>query len=92
MKERTLFEGTKREDNWFFYHDVLSQTTSNTAFDWMKEKMYYSSWLLTHLDLNRGTLYAGCAVGNFPESMPLDNSHFNKGKYDYTLCNNSVIT
>lgn len=69
-------QGTAFENNWYFYHDALSQMTNKDTVEWMKEKGYYSHWLLPILDLHKGTVYSGRPVGDSPEFMPLDTSLF----------------
>ena len=71
---KEIFKGTVHEDDWFFYHDALKQLTAKSTVEWMKEKGYYSRWLIPQLGLNGGTIYAYRPVGNRPEWMPLDNS------------------
>lgn len=39
----------------------------------MKQKGYYSRWLILQLGLNGGTLYVNQPICNQPEWMPLDN-------------------
>ena len=62
------------EDDWFFYHDALKQMTAKSTVKWMKEKGYYSRWLIPQLGINGGTVYVCRPVGNRLEWMPLDNS------------------
>ena len=69
-----VFRGTVHENDWFFYHDALKQLTAKSTVVWMKEKGYYSKWLIPQLGLNGGTVYVSRPVGNRPEWMPLDNS------------------
>ena len=71
---KEIFKGTVHEDDWFFYHDALKQLTAKSTVAWMKEKGYYSRWLIPQLGLNGGTVYVYRPVGNRPEWMPLDNS------------------
>ena len=71
---KEIFKGTVHKDDWFFYHDALKQLTAKSTVDWMKEKGYYSRWLIPQLGLNMGTTYACRPVGNRPEWMSLDNS------------------
>ena len=72
------FKGTSNEDDWYFYHDALTQMTSKSTVDWMKEKGYYKRWLIPQRGLNDWMqYYKSRPVGNCPEFMPLDNSLFN---------------
>ena len=68
------FIGTTHENDWYFYHDALSQMTAKSTRAWMQEQGYYSRWLIPQLGLNSGTVYVARPVGNRPEFMPLDNS------------------
>src|SRR4051812_25421669 len=65
-------KGTKYENNWCFYHDVLSQLTCKETIEWMKLKGYYKYWVLPKQELNDGTIFEGCLIGNSPEMMPWD--------------------
>ena len=38
---QAAFIGTINEDNWYFYHDALSQMIASTTVNWMKRKYYY---------------------------------------------------
>ena len=51
MHDRTknAFIGTTHEDDWFFYHDALSQMTAKKTVEWMKTKGYYKRWLIPQL-------------------------------------------
>ena len=69
-----IFKGTVHKDDCFFYHYALKQLTVKSTVNWMKEKGYYSRWLIPQLGLNGGTVYVNRPVGNHPEWMPLDNS------------------
>ena len=74
-----LFEGTKHEDDWVFYHDALSLMTANERIKWMKEKDIYKRWILPVNGLHTDNLpylkqYLFQPVGNSPENMPWDTS------------------
>lgn len=71
QESERLMQGTKYQDNWYFYHDALTLMTSNSSITWMKENNYYDRWLLP-AEINKGTRYYGRPVGNSPEMMPLD--------------------
>ena len=73
-RSESIFKGTVHEEDWFFYHDALSQLTAKSTVAWMEEKGYYKRWLIPQLGLNFGTIYFGRCVGNRPEWMPLDMS------------------
>ena len=64
---KETFKGTVHKDDWFFYHDALITLTAKSTFVWMKEKGYYSRWLIPQLGLNGGTVYVYRPVGNRPE-------------------------
>ena len=72
---RKFFEGTNFEDNWFFYHNVLSLMTEKNCIVWMKRKGYYKHWILPELGLNNDIgNFGGRPVRASPEFMPLDAS------------------
>jgi hypothetical protein len=72
--------GTKYETIWLVYHDALSSLTSGATQAWMKDTLtadgrsYFDCMVAPLNGLNAGTVYAGRAVGNSPEMMPLDSS------------------
>jgi hypothetical protein len=33
-----IYKGTKKEDDWMFYHDALSLMTAKDTIKWMQEK------------------------------------------------------
>ena len=68
------FVGTTHKNDWYFYHDALSQMTAKSTRAWMVEQGYYSLGLIPQLGLNSGTVYVARPVGNHPECMPLENS------------------
>ena len=68
------FKGTTHEDDWYFYHDALSQMTAKSTVRWMKQRNIYRRWLIPLNGCNCGTVYVYQTVGNSPEFMPLDNS------------------
>ena len=67
-----VMRGTKHEDDWYFYHDALTQLTDKRTKDWMVNKGYMKRWLLPISPCNAGTVYEGRPVGNTPEVMPWD--------------------
>lgn len=74
-----LMKGTIHENDWLFYHDVLSLLTSKDCLDYMRKKYFkgircIDRWLLPRNGVNKNTPYDGRCVGNSPEMMPLDNS------------------
>ena len=88
-KSKKAFEGTKYENDFYFFHDALTQLTDKKCVEWMIEKNIYKHWLKPELTCNDvvsarsedGVLlesqrYAGRMVGNSPELNPLDNSGF----------------
>jgi len=82
-RTKEAFKGTTHEDDWYFYHDALSQMTAKTTVEWMKQEGYYKRWLIPQLGLNDDiSSFGGRPVGNRPEFMPLDNSLNN----DIQLC------
>jgi hypothetical protein len=44
--------GTKHEDDWYFYHDAISQMTCHKNKDWMQETGYIRQWILPLNQLN----------------------------------------
>ena len=85
---KQLFQGTKHEDDWCFYHDALSLMNANDCKRWMEAKGILSRWILPLNNLNAGTPYDGHPVGNSPELMPLDCSLFRDLKISvyYHVC------
>ena len=92
------FVGTRYEDNYYFYHDALTQMTDRRCVSWMKETGIYSRWVKPELGCNDeivaenklGVLttnrrYAGRPVGNSPELHPLDNSCFRDFRVNLAL-------
>ena len=71
---KAAFRGTTHEDDWYFYHDALSQMTAKSTVRWMKQRDIYRRWLIPLNGCNCGTVYDNRPVGNSPEFMPLDNS------------------
>ena len=71
---KAAFVNTVHADDWYFYHDALSQMTAKSTVEWMKTEGYYKRWLIPQKGCNAGTVYANRPVGNSPEFMPLDNS------------------
>ena len=70
---RDAFVGTHHEEDWFFYHDVLSLMAAKTTVVWIQRKGYYKRWLIPQLEYNGNTIYNSRPVGNSPEWTPLDN-------------------
>ena len=71
---KKFFQGTEHEDDFFFYHDALTQMTDKKCRNWMQEEGMYKHWLLPVNGCNAGTIYFGRCVGNTPEIMPWDES------------------
>ena len=69
---KEVMAGTEHAEDWFFYHDALTQLTDKRTKDWMVEKGHMKRWLLPILPCNSGTIYEGRPVGNTPEVMPWD--------------------
>ena len=46
MASIKVMKDTKYEDDWYFYHDALSQLTCKGTVEWMKLKGYYRHWVL----------------------------------------------
>ena len=76
-ESKRLMNGTKFENNWYFYHDALSLMKAKDAKEWMRKEGILDKWILPLNELNKGTSFAGHPVGNSPELMPLDCSLFN---------------
>lgn len=79
IESAKLFVGTVHEHDWVFYHDALSQLTSQETLDWMKTqtycgRTYFELWIKPMAGLNAGTVYAHRPTGNGPELMPWDTS------------------
>ena len=63
--------------DYMVYHDALSLMTGKTAVQYMRDKGYYSHWILPQLGLMEAggddlNSYRNRPVGNSPEVMPLD--------------------
>ena len=96
-ESRRSFKGTKFEDNYYFYHDALTQMTDLKCVKWMKEEGIYERWIKPELgcndevwamkdgELKKNTRYKGRPVGNCPELMPLDNSLFRDFRLNLSL-------
>ena len=69
-------QGTKHANNWYFYHDALSQLMAKDMQNWLVEKGYKERWLRPLEGLNKGTDYENRPIGDSPEMMPLDTSLF----------------
>jgi hypothetical protein len=82
-----MFQGTKHEDSWVFYHDALSLMTAKEIVEWMKEKGLHKQWLLPvmglHFDDPDLKSYLSTIPGNGPENMPWDLS-LNKDSHENT--------
>ena len=82
IKSRDFFKGTKRENDWHFYHDALSQLTHKDTVAWMKAtiipgttRSIHECWIAPELDLNIAHgCFHGRPVGDSAEVMPLDHS------------------
>jgi hypothetical protein len=73
--------GTIHQDDWLVYHDALSLMTAKQTMEWMENtttpniKKYIDRWILPVLGCNDDILrFGGRPMGDFPESMPLDNT------------------
>ena len=78
-ESKRVMEGSKHQNDCFFYHDALSFMTSGTSWAWMSNtifdgKIIMDRYLVPQNQLNAGTLFCGRPVGNSPEFMPLNNS------------------
>jgi len=71
-----VFQGTKHANDWYFYHDALTQMTDSKAQEWMQEKDYLKQWVLPLFGLNTRTVYASHPMDDSPELMPLNCSLF----------------
>jgi hypothetical protein len=71
-----VMQGAKRANDWYFYHDALSQLTAKVMQNWLVEKGYKERWLLSLKGLNKGTVYEIHPISVSPEMMPLDTSLF----------------
>ena len=66
------FKDTQWRDNYFWYHDALTQLTCKRTRKWLTEEGLIKHWLLPVGPCNKGTVYFGRPVGNSPEIMPWD--------------------
>lgn len=71
-QSQILMNGTRFQDNWYFFHDALSLMTAKSTVQWMISKDYYKHWLLPLENLNFGTKFHGRPTGNRPEICCLD--------------------
>jgi len=67
-----FFADTEYAENWWFFHDALSQLSDKRTKAWMQENGYLKRWLLPVNGCCAGTCYFGRPVGNTPEVMPWD--------------------
>jgi hypothetical protein len=67
-----VMQGTEFENDWYFFHDALTQMTNKETIEWMDQKGYLKHWILPMEGLNDGTPFAGRPVGNSPEIMAWD--------------------
>ena len=73
---KEFFRGTEFEDgdDFYFYHDALTQLSDKKTKQAMEEKGWLKHWLLPVNGCCAGTVYFGRPVGNTPEVMPWDES------------------
>ena len=69
---KEVMAGTKHADDYYWYHDALTQLTDKRTKEWMVKEGYFKRWLLPVPPCNAGTIYEGRPVGNSPEIMPWD--------------------
>lgn len=69
---KDFFADTEHKDDWFFYHDALTQLTDKECRNWMKAEGIYKHWLIPVNGCCAGTIYFGRSPGNTPEVMPWD--------------------
>ena len=79
------------DDDWFVYHNALSQMTANSAVLYMKEQGWYEHWILpapdiTFADAPDSKKWSAKPCGNQPEVMPMDNL-LNKDVHDGVMQN-----
>ena len=83
LSTKKFFEGTKRENDFYFYHDALAQLIHADTVAWMKittipgtSRTIYDCWIKPELGLLSmfGKRLEGHPVGNSAELMPHDNS------------------
>ena len=83
IQAKELYKDTPYADQYYFYHDALSQLTHASCVEWMKttkipgeDVCIYSRWVKPELGLNDkfGKRWWQRPIGNSPEMMPLDNS------------------
>jgi hypothetical protein len=73
--------GTAHQDDWLVYHDALSLMTAKRTMEWMENtrtpdgKKYIDQWILPELGCNDDIpRFCGRPIGDFPESLPPDNT------------------
>ena len=69
-----VMNGTEHEEDWYFYHDALTQLTCPRTKAWMVESGHMKRWLLPIRPCNEGTIYMDRPVGNTPEVMCWDDN------------------
>ena len=83
LQTQGLYKNTQFADEYYFYHDALSQLTHESCVEWMKmttipgeSVCMYRRWVKPELGLNDqfGKRWWQRPIGNSPEMMPLDNS------------------
>ena len=96
---KKFFADTTYHENFFFYHDALTQMTDDKCVAWMKENGIYDHWIKPVLGCNevvegrrssdnklvQNRRYKSRPVGNSPEMNPLDNSLFRDVKCNLAL-------
>jgi hypothetical protein len=73
-KKRGGMKDTKYENDFYFYHDALSQMTCRKTTAWMIMTGYINHWILPSSGVSSRTIYAKRPPGDSPECMPLDTS------------------
>ena len=84
-ESKRLMNGTKFENNWYFYHYALSLMKAKDAKEWMRKEGILDKCILPLNELNKGTSFEGHPVGNSPELMPLHCSLFNDVSVNYHI-------
>eukprot|EP00957_Ditylum_brightwellii_P206457 15348502-Ditylum_brightwellii.AAC.1 len=71
---KKAFTGTEYEQDFFFYHDVLSLMASYETINWIQQEGILKHWILPEQVIISGTQYANAPTGNAPEFNALDSN------------------
>ena len=71
-KSHEMMRCSEYEDNWYFYHDALSQMTDKTVIKLMEEEGILKHWIFSEQKLLKGTYWELKTLSNSPDFNPLD--------------------